>query len=48
MINVAYIALWLMSDSEFSFMTVAKYCVYFINSFYGIYTWHKLSKDEKN
>ena len=48
MIIVAYIALWLMSDSEFSFMTVAKYCVYFINSFYGIYTWHKLSKDEKN
>ena len=48
MINVAYIALWLMSDSEFSFMTVAKYCVYFISSFYGIYTWHKLSKDEKS
>ncbi len=45
MINVAYIALWLMSDSEFSFMTVAKYSVYFINSFYGIYMWNKLSKD---
>ena len=44
-INVAYIALWLMSDSEFSFMTVAKYSVYLINSFYGIYMWNKLSKD---
>ena len=44
-INVAYIAMWLMSDSVFSFMTVAKYCVYFINSFYGIYRWHKLAKD---
>ncbi len=43
-INVAYIVMWLMSDSVFSFMTVAKYCVYFINSFYGIYQWHKLSK----
>lgn len=44
-INVAYITLWLMSDSEFSFMTVAKYSVYLINSFYGIYMWNKLSKD---
>lgn len=44
-INVAYIALWLMSDSEFSFMTVAKYSVYLINSFYGIYMWNKLSKE---
>ena len=44
-INVAYIALWLMSDSEFSFMTVAKYSVYLINSFYGIYMWNKLSKN---
>lgn len=43
-INVAYIAMWMMSDSEFSFMTVAKYSVYLINSFYGIYMWHKLSK----
>lgn len=45
-INVAYIAMWLMSDSEFSFMTVAKYSVYFINSFYGLYRWNKLSKTE--
>ena len=44
-INVAYISLWLMSDSEFSFMTVAKYSVYLINSFYGIYMWNKLSKE---
>jgi len=44
-INVAYIAMWLMSDSEFSFMTVAKYSVYLINSFYGLYMWNKLSKE---
>ena len=44
-INVAYIWLWLLSDSEFSFMTVAKYSVYFVNSIYGIYAWNKLSKD---
>ncbi|MDO4497335.1 MAG: nicotinamide riboside transporter PnuC, partial [Bacteroidales bacterium] len=43
-INVAYISMWLMSDSEFTFMTVAKYSVYFVNSIYGIYMWHKLSK----
>ena len=45
LINIAYIALWLMSDSVFSFMTVSKYCVYLINSIYGIYMWNKLSKD---
>ena len=44
-INVAYISMWMMSDSEFSFMTVAKYSVYFVNSIYGIYAWHKLSKN---
>lgn len=44
-INVAYISMWLMSDSAFSFMTVAKYSVYLVNSFYGIYMWHKLSKN---
>lgn len=44
-INVAYIAMWLMSDSEFSFMTVAKYSVYLVNTFYGIYMWNKLSKE---
>lgn len=44
-INVAYIWMWSMSDSPFTFMTVAKYCVYFINSIYGIIVWHRLSKD---
>lgn len=44
LINVAYISMWLMSDSDFSFMTVAKYSVYLVNSFYGIYMWNKLSK----
>lgn len=44
-INIAYITMWLMSDSDFSFMTVAKYSVYLVNSFYGIYMWNKLSKD---
>ena len=43
-INVSYITMWLMSDSEFSFMTVAKYSVYLINTFYGIWMWNKLSK----
>lgn len=43
-INIAYIAMWLMSDSVFSFMTVSKYCVYLVNSIYGIYMWNKLSK----
>ena len=44
-INIIYIFMWGMSDSEFTFMVVAKYAVYLINSFYGIYMWHKLSKD---
>ncbi|MCF0178864.1 MAG: nicotinamide mononucleotide transporter [Bacteroidales bacterium] len=44
-INVAYIAMWMMSDSVFSFMTVSKYSVYLINSVYGIYMWNKLSKN---
>lgn len=43
-INVAYICMWLMSDSAFSFMVVAKYSVYLVNSFYGLYMWHKLSR----
>lgn len=45
-INIAYIIMWTMSDSAFSFMTVAKYTLYFINSFYGIYMWNKLSKHD--
>ena len=44
-INIAYIAMWLMSDSVFSFMTVSKYSVYLVNSVYGIYMWNKLSKN---
>lgn len=44
-INVTYIVMWLMSDSDFSFMTVAKYSVYLVNSFYGIWMWNKLSKN---
>lgn len=44
-INIAYIAMWMMSDSVFSFMTVSKYSVYLINSLYGIYMWNKLSKE---
>lgn len=44
-INVCYIVMWGMSDSEFTFMIVAKYSVYLINSFYGLYMWHRLSRD---
>ncbi|MCQ2238188.1 MAG: nicotinamide riboside transporter PnuC [Bacteroidaceae bacterium] len=44
-INILYIFMWGMGDTEFTFMVVAKYSVYLINSFYGIYMWHKLSKN---
>lgn len=44
LINVFSIMIWLASPTEFSFMVVAKYSVYLVNSFYGIYMWHKLSK----
>lgn len=43
-INVLSILIWVQSDTDFSFMVVAKYSVYLINSFYGIYMWNKLSK----
>ena len=43
-INITYICMWLMSDSDFSFMTVAKYSVYLITRLYGIWMWNKLSK----
>ena len=46
-INVLSICIWMQSDTDFSFMVVAKYSVYLINSFYGIYMWHKLSHAEK-
>lgn len=43
-INVFSILIWVQSDTDFSFMVVAKYSVYLVNSFYGIYMWNKLSK----
>ncbi len=43
-INVFSILIWSLSTTEFSFMTTAKYSVYLVNSFYGLYMWHKLSK----
>ncbi len=43
-INVFSIIIWSMSTTEFSFMTTAKYSVYLVNSFYGLYVWNKLSK----
>ncbi len=42
-INVCSIVIWKFSPTEFSFMTVAKYSVYLVNTFYGMYMWHKLS-----
>lgn len=44
LINILSIYIWWSSPTEFSFMTVAKYSVYLVNSFYGIYMWNKLSK----
>ncbi len=43
-INIFSIIIWALSPTEFSFMTVAKYSVYLVNSFYGLYMWHRLSK----
>ncbi len=43
-INIFSIIIWSMSTTEFSFMTTAKYSVYLVNSFYGLYVWNKLSK----
>lgn len=43
-INVAYIFQWSLSSGDFSFIMTAQYCVYMVNSFYGIYMWNKLSK----
>lgn len=45
-INILSICIWLQSDTDFAFMVIAKYSVYLINSFYGIYMWNKLSKKE--
>ncbi len=43
-INLLSIAMWWMSNAGVSFMMVAKYTVYLVNTFYGIYMWNKLSK----
>ncbi len=43
-INIFSIIIWSLSATEFSFMTVAKYSVYLVNSFYGLYMWNRLSK----
>ena len=43
-INILSILIWVQSSTDFTFMTVAKYSVYLINSIYGLYMWHKLSK----
>lgn len=47
LINVLSIFIWVQSSTDFSFMVVAKYSVYLVNSFYGIYMWNKLSKKEE-
>ncbi len=43
-INIFSITIWSLSPTDFSFMTVAKYSVYLVNSFYGLYMWRRLSK----
>lgn len=44
-INITSLCIWIFQDTEFSFMTIAKYGVYLVNTFYGIYMWNKLSKE---
>ena len=44
-INFLSISIWIMSDSAFSFMIVSKYSIYTINCIYGIWMWHRLSKN---
>ena len=43
-INISSLCIWIFQDTDFSFMTIAKYGVYLVNTFYGIYVWNKLSK----
>ncbi len=45
-INIFSIIIWALmpKESEFKFMTVAKYSVYLVNSFYGLYMWNRLSR----
>lgn len=46
LINIAYLIMWSNNpNSDFAFMTIVKYSIYLVNTFYGIYMWHKLSKD---
>lgn len=47
-INIFTILIWIQSSTDFSFMVIAKYSVYLVNSFYGIYMWNKLSKGTDN
>lgn len=44
-INITSLCIWIVQDTDFSFMTIVKYSVYLVNTFYGIYMWNKLSKD---
>lgn len=45
LINIAYLIMWGNNpSSDFAFMTIVKYSIYLVNTFYGIYMWHKLSK----
>jgi len=44
-INVAYLIMWGSNpNSDFTFMTIVKYSIYLVNTFYGLYMWNRLSK----
>lgn len=44
-INVAYLTMWGCNpNSDFTFMTIVKYSIYLVNTFYGLYMWNKLAK----
>lgn len=46
LINIAYLVMWANNpNSDFQFMTLVKYSIYFVNTFYGIYMWRKLAKE---
>ena len=47
LINILTIMIWVQNSTDFSFMVIAKYSVYLVNTFYGIYMWNKLSKSER-
>jgi nicotinamide mononucleotide transporter len=47
-VNIVSALMWyknLDSGDPHAFMTVCKYVVYLVNSFYGLYMWRKLSRD---